>query len=341
MIIKLYKNSNYGFPLISFILLFTCTIVTIPTAFQNELYNIFAMQSRPFFFWQVFSGIFEHSIFPPWFIWPHFLGNMSVVILFGVLIERLLGSNKMLLLTSLGAISNILFFQLRFNGQFISGSGASGIVYTYAPVALYILWKFIKGAKYNYIKDFLLYVLAFEFVFIWGFITAMSSWSGTTIYHIIATIVGVQFLLVYKSNINHEIDLVLANKSNRKEKSKSKVLYFTVMLPIFMIVILFLNYKGYLKDMYIEPISISSHDTIQDVVNNNNTIKIIFEKPITQFNSVYTSGLDSANITYSEDGKTLYCIFENGIHYPYEMKLSSAYSIDGQTVKDITININK
>ncbi len=62
MIKRLFKNSDYGFPLVSVILLVTCCIVTIPTAFQHELYYVFAMQSKPFFFWQAFSGIFEHSM---------------------------------------------------------------------------------------------------------------------------------------------------------------------------------------------------------------------------------------------------------------------------------------
>jgi hypothetical protein len=108
-----------------------------------------------------------------------------------------------------------------------------------------------------------------------------------------------------------------------------------------MISILFLYYNGSLNEMFIEPIHISSHDTIQDVINNNNTIEIVFDKPITNFSSISTSGMDSSKITYTEDRKTIYCVFENGIHYPYEMRLSSAHSIDGHIVKDIVINIKE
>jgi hypothetical protein len=93
--------------------------------------------------------------------------------------------------------------------------------------------------------------------------------------------------------------------------------------------------------MFVEPISISTHETIQDVQDNNNKIKISFDKPITKFSNVYTSGFDSSKIVYSEDGKTLYCIFENGIHHPYELHLCSAYNIDGQVVNDISIYIKE
>lgn len=341
MISKLYKNPNYGFPLISFILLLTCTIVTIPTAFQNEIYYVFSLNSKPFYFWQVFSGIFEHSIFPNWFIWPHFLGNMSIVILFGILIERVLGSNKMLLLTSLGAVSYVLFFHIRFKGQIQTGSGASGIVYAFAPVALYIIWKFIKSTKYNYAKDILFYILGFEFIFIWGFITAVSSWNGTNIYHVIATMIGIFFLITFKKQISLNLDYILTIDRSEKKEPRNKWIYFTFLIPLSMIAILFLYTSNHLNDLFIEPISISSYDTIQDIINNNNEIEIIFEKPITKFSYVYTSGIDSSKITYSEDGKILRCIFKNGLHHPYEIHLCSAYDTDGRVVKDISIFIKK
>lgn len=339
MIAKLYRNPKYGFPLISAVLFITCTIVTIPTAFQHELYDIFAMQSRPFFFWQVFSGIFEHSIFPGWFIWAHFLGNMSMVIAFGILIERLIGSGKMLLLTLLAAVSYAAFFQIRFAGQFTHGSGASGIVYAYAPVALYSLWKFIKHANYHCKKDFLLYLLAFEFLFVWGFITAVSSWSGTNIYHLLATMIGTLFCIGYKKQIDKEIACVVNGDMIAQKRPKKKWLYTVLIVPVLMAAVLALYCAGYLNDMFIEPVSISSHDTIQDVIANHNTVEIVFEKPITEFTNISTSGADSVTLTYSDDKRILYCTFENGIHSAYKIILGSAYSQDGQAVKDITIDI--
>lgn len=341
MIEKLYSNKKYGFPLISSVLFITCTIVTIPTAFQHELYDIFAMQSKPFFFWQAFSGIFEHSIFPGWFIWAHFLGNMTMVIAFGILIERLIGSGKMLILTLLAAVSYAAFFQIRFAGQFTHGSGASGIVYAYAPVAIYSLWKFIKQANYNYRKDFLLYLLAFEFLFAWGFVTAVSSWSGTNIYHLLATIIGTLFCIGCKKQIDKEIEYVVKGDMIAQKQPKSKWLYTVVFVPLLMAAVLALYCAGYLKGMFIEPVRISSHDTIQEVINNNNTVEIVFEKPITEFTNISTSGVDSVTLTYSDDKKILYCAFENGIHSAYKIMLGSAYSQDGQAVKDITIDITE
>lgn len=341
MVIKLYQNSKYGFPLISFLLMLTCAIVTIPTAFQNKLYYVFSLRSNPFYFWQVFSGIFEHSIFPSWFIWPHFLGNMSIVLLFGILIERLLGSGKMLILTTIGAISYVSFFQIRFIGQTTSGSGASGIVYSYAPVALYILWKFIKKVEYNQWKDIILYLLGFEFLFIWGFVTAVSSWMGTNIYHAVATITGICFLLIFKKHINLNLDYVLAVPGTKKKEQKNKWIYCAFLLPVAMLVILFLYTNHFINDIFINPISISSHGTIQDIKNNNNEIKLVFENPITDFNNICTSGLDASKIIYSQDRKVLHILFENGLHSPYEIKLSSAYDSKGRVVRDIFISIKE
>lgn len=339
--IKLYKNSKYGFPIVSIILIITCTIVTIPTCFENELYHIFVMQSKPYFFWQIFSGIFEHSIFPSWFIWPHFLGNMSIVILLGILIERLIGSNKMLVLTVLAAISNVLFFQMRYKGQFNQGSGASGIVYAYAPIALYILIKYIKESKYNYKKDILFYILAAEFIFIWVFITAKSSWSGTNIYHFIATIVGVLFLISFKKQIDQELSSIILENNQIHSIPKSKWLYLIIILPLSMALVILLYKTDNLDEVFIEPISISAHDTIQDVVDNNNTIEIVFSEPITKFNSVSISGFGPSTMRYSEDRKTLCCNFPKGINYPYKIILNSAYSLNGRVVKEVIINVGE
>ncbi len=56
---------------------------------------------------------------------------------------------------------------------------------------------------------------------------------------------------------------------------------------------------------------------------------------------VYTSGFDESKIMYSEDGKILRILFENGLHNPYEIHLSSAYDADGRVIKDISIYIKK
>ncbi len=349
MIDKIYKNKKFGFPLITFILLITCSIVTIPTYFQNELWYIFALRSEPFYFWQVFSGVFEHSIFPDWFLWAHFLGNMSMLLVFGILIERLLGSKRMLIISLTAAIVHVGFFQFRFRGHMISGSGASGIVYAYAPIAFYILLILYRKYSVNLEKYKLFWAILMEFVFCWLFITIMSSWSETNIYHVVATIIGIVLVFIYKSTIHCEIenilgivpriDVISSVDSNPSKPIKEKWLYSVVILPVFVCIVIALYFTNNLDDMFIEPSHISDYQTVSAVKANNNMVEISFDYPITKFDSIYTSGFDSSEINYSEDNKRVTCSFPNGINNPCKIILKKAYTTEGHVVRAVEIDI--
>ncbi len=349
MIDKIYKNKKFGFPLIAFVLLITCTIITIPTYFQNYLWYIFALRSKPFYFWQVFSGIFEHSVFPDWFLWSHFLGNMSMLLVFGILIERLLGSKRMLFISLTAAIVHVGFFQFRFRGQMISGSGASGIVYAYAPIVFYILIILYRKYSVEIKKYRLFWVILMEFVFCWLFVTVMSSWSGTNIYHVVATIVGIGFVYIYKGVIHCEIAYILGkipqkdviyNTDNRPSKpAKEKWLYAVTILPVFAIIINVLYFTGNLSAMFIEPSHITDYHTVSAVKANSNMVEISFDYPITKFDSIYTSGFDNSEINYSEDNKKVICSFPDGINNPCKIILKKAYTNEGHVVRDVEIDI--
>ena len=118
-LIELYKNKKYGIPIVIMIFIITCAIVTIPTYFDNQLFYLFGSFFKPQFFWHYFSGIFEHTIcniitgeFAPWFIWIHFGINLSVMLLFGLIIEKTIGSNKMLIITTTAMIISLLSFRI-------------------------------------------------------------------------------------------------------------------------------------------------------------------------------------------------------------------------------------
>lgn len=339
MLKMIYRSQKYGFSLISMIFLLTCSIVTIPTYFHNELYYVFAFQSNPFYFWQAFSGIFEHSIFPSWFLWAHFLGNMSILIIFGILIERLLGSKKMMILTLSAGIIYIAFFQIRFYGETTSGSGASGIVYAYAPLVFYILYVIVIRHKNDLRGEKIYWLLVVEFIFMWGAITAVQTWNGTNIYHFVATLVGICFVFLYKSSINKEINYVMNRSTKSIHVAKEKWLYIIMVMPLFVITIYAMYFTGKLNALFVEPAYISEHSTIDSVRNNNGIVEIKYESSITKFNSVYTSGFDSAIITYSEDGKIIFCEFPDDISHPCTIILKSAFTNKGQVVRDVVIEI--
>jgi hypothetical protein len=137
------------------------------------------------------------------------------------------------------------------------------------------------------------------------------------------------------------IDAIVAGQNTTIKKPPQKWLFGLVVLPLFMATLLFLYYRGHLDGLFIKPMSMSSHGTIQEVRDNNNTIEVVFEMPVTEFSSVYTSGFDVSAITYSDDKKTLYLTFPDGINHPFNAILRSAYSIDGRIVKDVVIEVKE
>lgn len=338
--IRLYRYSKHGFPLVSSVLLAACAIVTIPTFFDRNLWYVFAMQSKPYYFWQLFSGIFEHSIHPAWFLWVHFAGNMSMILVFGMLIERLIGSNKMLLLTLWAAFTHVLFFQFRFLGQYSMSSGASGIVYSYAPIALYIMIRYIRMVKPAIYRDPVFYLLAAEFTLAWIVVTALASWNETNVYHVAATLSGLVFLLVCKKSIEREINSACTATAQKPVK-KSKWLRLLWLLPALLASILILYQRGKLNGMFLDPIEISNHSTSADVTAHDNTIEITFDRPITKFGSTYTSGADMSEVEYSSDGQRVYIRFPNGIRHAYRTELRNARGLDGKIVREILIVVDE
>ena len=301
---------------------------------------MFAMQSKPYYFWQLFSGIFEHSIHPSWFLWVHFAGNMSMAVVFGMLIEWLLGSNKMLLLTLWAAFTHILFFQLRFLGQYSMGSGASGIVYAYAPVAVYIMIRYIRIAKPAIYRDPVFYLLAAELTLAWIVVTALASWNETNVYHVVATLSGLVFLSVCKKSIDRETASACMVTMHKPVK-KSKWLRLLWLVPAALASILILYQCGKLDGMFLDPVGISNHSNAAYVTAHDNTIEIAFDRPITKFGSTSTLGADMSEVEYSKDGQRVYIRFPNGIRHAYRTELRNARGLDGKIVREILIVVDE
>lgn len=349
----LYGQGKYGFPIITVTLFLACTIITIPTYFAEELWYVFATQSKPFYFWQLFSGVFEHSVFPinslwqffsdnpSMFLWVHFTGNMLVLFTCGLLIEQIMGSGKFLLLTALGLFSHLLFFHINNHEKESFGSGASGIVYAYIPVAVYMVIRYAYMGRVDWKKDRFFHIFVANLIISWGIVTVISGWSETYFYHMIATLVGISFLLIFYKKINAEISS-LSNKTVYDVPVPQKSAYYSlIILPLGALLLVILYFCGSLDEMFIKPTSISSNKTVYEVVLNGNKIQIDFPEPIEKYPSTYTHGSDLSEIVYSQDRKTVYIVFPNGIHHTHKIKLRSSRGSDGRIVKHLEFNIKK
>ena len=237
----LYKN-KFQFAIVTLILAFTCFVVSVPTYFDNSLFNVMASWSQPQFFWQYFSGTFEHGIEPAWFLWVHLSLNLSMLLLFGYMIEKVLGSAKMLLISMTALITNILTFQLYFWNTHEPCCGASAVFYAYGPIAFYIIVKVFLNNKKLVWKQPLWYVYLFEFSAMW-ILMPIAAPFVTNLFHSIGFIVGLVFLCIWRKTIKNEVDNLILNKEKKTQKI-SKWYNILWLLPISIMIIILLYWAG-------------------------------------------------------------------------------------------------
>lgn len=242
-LLNLYK-SRFEFPIVTFIFGLTCVIVSVSTYFDNSLFNIMASWSQPRFFWQYFSGTFEHGIQPSWFLWVHLTLNLSMLLLFGFMIEKVLGSAKMLLVSITALLANIISFQLYFSNTHEPCCGASAVFYGYGPIAFYIIVKvFLYNRKLVW-KQFLWYIYLFEFSAMWILMPLISPFV-TNLFHTIGLVVGIVFLCIWRNAIKNEVDYLISEKQ-KKAQGMNKWYNILWLLPLSMMLIILLYWTGYI-----------------------------------------------------------------------------------------------
>ncbi|GAA0179579.1 hypothetical protein SH2C18_24210 [Clostridium sediminicola] len=322
MISNIYYKKKLGIPWISMILVLTCFTVWIATSVDNNLYYVFVTASKPKYFWQYFSGTFQHTLYPRWFFYVHFLSNMSVILLFGTIIERIIGSKKYLLLSfvsgSLVLITYYIIFGDKLNSTLV---GISGVVWSYGPVVFYILIQIYKQNKQQVIHDKLFYLMIVELFFIWIFITALSS-IYTVIWHLVATIVGIVFTIILKEDIRARITEIIEKNIPNKRcgfRNNKRIISLVGLIPLGVILIIITYLGTGLDKMFVDTVSISPCSTIEEINNNQSMIEIEFEEAfskegITSIGSSFHSSTNSGikfELLYSEDRKKAMIVFND------------------------------
>lgn len=244
----LYKMEKGRLPLVNMFFIISCLVVIISTKINSELFYVFGSNTKPKYFWQYFSGIFEHSLFNPmtgrlseYFIFVHFGVNLMIIILFGLIIENILGGGKLLLLNLIGTIISYLSLIINSEGKFGMFAGASGIAYSYIPIGIYIIYKKCKDEKINFFKQGFSYIYILCLIITIPIITMISTWKATNSYHLYALIIGSVFLIFNKKSID--------NRTYKKGKYYN-LLWGLAIVPILMLVIAIVYNKGILGSVY-------------------------------------------------------------------------------------------
>jgi membrane associated rhomboid family serine protease len=115
-----------------------CILVSVPSAFSQTWFEWFSGELPHEFWWQNATMAFQHGAAGmPVAILGHLALNLALLLTCGRMVERLLGSCRVLILTITAWVGFIAT-------QWISGiwiNGSSGIIWAYSPFLLTIIRK--------------------------------------------------------------------------------------------------------------------------------------------------------------------------------------------------------
>lgn len=245
MISDLVFRKKIGIPYISIILITSCLLVSIPTYFSSKYYFVFGGTSTPMYPWQnIITSQFEHGSYHgevmgvgvP--LLTHLIGNVLVILIFGSVTERIVGTNKFFIISITAGIGTFILSNI-FK---LYGNGASGIAWAYGPIMFIILLQLYKKNKRLLIKDFLFYVSIFLLLMMWIIISFIGG-KSTIIFHTISTIIGILFVFLWKDEIANRVDGIIDENDDNKITNK-KIAILSISLPVFILIILILSRIG-------------------------------------------------------------------------------------------------
>lgn len=195
------------FPVVTLVLVMISFIMSCMVWTMPELYDYLCIETRPQYIWQYFSGCFIHNIEPRWVMWVHMGMNFIGLVPLGIITEKMIGTKNtfFLFLGELGVMAACL--QMVSWNQPGKASGISCIVYAFATVAFYCVYKVIKRRELSCFRQPLFYYCVFELfgmlqmLLMMNPMNAIMSFTG----HVSGIIVGVIATALMSKEINRKI----------------------------------------------------------------------------------------------------------------------------------------
>ena len=175
------------YPVVSTLSL-TCLLLGLLTSFYGDaMYDLLAFHSKPVYAWQYVSGTLMHGSkgAPVWFLWVHLLLNGLMILPFGGLLERKIGSRQVLIVFVTAIVLSSIVFHLLTQEQDIQATGISAVGYAFVTGGAMILpnvWKeFSRTVKLFYL--FLIFLSGLMLLpVITGWISTLLHLSGIVSY---------------------------------------------------------------------------------------------------------------------------------------------------------------
>ena len=218
------------FPAVSVIIAMLCIGITLISFLIPSLLRSFAFVYPLKNPWQLITYMFEHYTpqeqIPPELGYSsmrlsigHLGFNLLLVLPFGVMVEKVIGAKRFLILSAAAWLANITTIYIVCSVLIPEGKecvvkGASGLAFAYVPVGLYIFFvlgkRFGFGSLFKQVSFYLLMPVA-----ITTLVFACSpSIAGTTdvwsmLLHLIGITCGVVFAVIYRNAIKSYFDAVV------------------------------------------------------------------------------------------------------------------------------------
>ena len=216
MINKILFEKSLPFPHISFSLILSCLIISIPILFNNVLYAFLGANVGLVFPWQYLTSVFAHGPEPPLLI--HLFINLLIIIFCVSITEKLLGTwRSFLILVFTATLITLIRFE-----TFNFYNGISTFIFTFAPFALLIWLNDFNNRKKNEWQDyhniimlFVLPTIVVIYPIYFSFIDSVLS--ERNILYFISFIIGAIFLVVWRRRFFATLFKILGNQYEKSE----------------------------------------------------------------------------------------------------------------------------
>lgn len=294
-------------PYLSLVFALGCILVSVPTYFRPELYDVFGGEWPVYYTWQTLTHFLQHgSIGGDLPLSVHLICNLIVILIFGSISEKVLGAKRYFALILVSSLSAQVLRML----LGIWGNGASGIAWAFAPIAFITIFMIYRKNKAGLLGDFMFFICIIIFALIWIIITIgnfAEGWVHSNLIHLTATAVGMIFAFIWRAHIAQCVDDRIKCGTSQKCGTPQKTIYdkwdkgiigLSFLAPAFIIIVLFLSISGFLKGHLSDAKIIEIHPqsgTVDAINEADRRVIIKFSEPVKK-------QISSVNISIHSDG---------------------------------------
>lgn len=233
------SKGNY---FVTTLLTITCLLVTMMTINDVVKFNMFSLCYPLEYPWQLFSGVFVHGTpdSPMELVVGHIGFILALLILFGLLIEKVMGSNRFSIITLIAwGVQAIVFVIISITivpeGETGRGAGFSGIAFMYGIIGAYILFELFRKNRGKFFKQVLTYIYLNIFIAMLVMLNPYVAGMASFIIHMVGVLLGIILVLFNRKYLNANLDKLFQGEEMRIKSTKWNLLW--VLVPIFFVVV--------------------------------------------------------------------------------------------------------